>query len=47
MIIDIITKGITAVESAAASLRLQAMPRVPQLVALATVEAQVLEEDQD
>jgi precorrin-4 methylase len=40
MIIDIIMKGITQVESAAASLRLQAMPKVPQLVVLAMVEDQ-------
>ena len=47
MVMDIIRKGITAVESAAASLRLQAMPKVPQLVVLALLETQVLEEDQD
>jgi hypothetical protein len=47
MIIDIVWKGLTTLESAAASLSLQAMPKVPQLVVLAMVGVLVLEEDQD
>jgi hypothetical protein len=47
MDIDIMGKRITTLESAAASLSLQATPKVPQLVVLAMVGVQVLEEDQD
>jgi hypothetical protein len=47
MVIGIMRKGLTTLESAAASLSLQARPKVPQLVVLALVENQVLEEDQD
>jgi hypothetical protein len=47
MIIDIIMKDLMWVKSAAASLGLQVMPKVPQLVVLALLETQVLEEDED
>jgi hypothetical protein len=47
MAINMVWWGLLSVESAAVSLRLQAMPEVPPLVVLGMVEVQVLEEDQD
>jgi hypothetical protein len=40
-------RDLMSVESAAVSLRPQAVPEVQQLVVLAMVEVQVLEEDQE